>query len=182
MSFKVKKGAPKSGSLKISRDSKILFVCCENIGRSQMGKAIYNQLTKSSNADSTATGVGKEFRKGTVADLEKIESRRLGKSYESTAKLTILERLDVDISNLPRKKLSPDMLSKYDLVVNMAEKWQTPDWLQGDNVIWWNIKDPGMTENYDDRMTKFSETFDEIEILVKELVKGNIIDHDEEGL
>lgn len=182
MSLKVKEDVSKSRSLEISRDSKILFVCCENIGRSQIGKAIYNQLTKSSNADSAATGVGKEFREGTVADLERIKTRSTGKKYESTARLTILERLNVNISDLPRMKLSPDMLGKYDLVVNMAEKWQTPDWLRGDNVIWWNIKDPGMTENYDDRMTKFSETFDEIEILVKELVKGNIIDHDEEGL
>lgn len=174
--FKLKRGDQVKSKINLSENSKILFVCCENIGRSQMARAVYNQLTGDNRADGAATGTGKEFRPGTVAELEEAKSEELGEVYESTAKIAILEKLGVDISDTPRVKLSPDMLEKYDLVVNMAEKWQTPDWLRGENVIWWNVKDPGMVEDYDGRMTASRDALGVIEKRVKELVGGEIVD------
>ena len=60
--------------------------------------------------------------------------------------------------------MTPDLMSQYDLVVNIAERGQTPDWLRGKNVIWWDIPDlmPG------DAVDK---AFQEIEKRVKELIK-----------
>lgn len=43
-----------------------------------------------------------------------------------------------------RMQLTPEMLAHYDVVVNIADRDQTPDWLRGDNVIWWNIPDLGI--------------------------------------
>ncbi len=161
---------------RLAKDSKVLFVCCENIGRSQMASAVYNQLTDTSNAESTATGFGKEFQKNTIAELEKQKSEKLGEVYQSTAKIAVQEKIGVDISRVPRVKMSPEMINDYDLVVNLAEKWQTPDWLRGANVIWWDVKDPGMIEDYEGRMVASREALSNIEKRVQQLCDGKIID------
>ena len=176
--FKLKNGSQSRSDITLNEESKVLFVCCESIGRSQMGRAVYNKLTNSTNAVSAATGFGKEFRTGTIADLEKMRSEKLGTTYESTAKRAILDKLGVDISDVPRTQLSPDMLEDYDLVVNMAEKWQTPDWLRGENVIWWDVKDPGMVEDYDGRLAASCNALDDIEKRVVELIDGKLVDDD----
>lgn len=174
--FKLKDEIKLNNPLSLDKDSKVLFVCCENIGRSQMAKAVYNKLTGTSNANGAATGFGKEFREGTIADLEKQKSEKLGEAYQSTAKIAIQEKIGVDISNAPRIKLSPGMIADYDLIVNIAEKWQTPDWLHGENVIWWDVKDPGMIEDYEGRMAASREALSNIEKRVQELCDGKIID------
>ncbi|QQS21600.1 class I tRNA ligase family protein [Candidatus Saccharibacteria bacterium] len=174
--FKLKDDASQQKNIQLTPHSRVLFVCCENIGRSQMARVIYNQLTESANADGVATGYGKEFREGTIAELEKKKTEELGKAYESTAKLTILEKLGIDISDAPRNKLSSDMIKGYDLIVNMAEHWQTPGWLVGENVIWWDIKDPGMVDDRESRLLASRSAFIEVEKRVKELVDGKIVD------
>ena len=62
------------------------------------------------------------------------------KGHRRPSTLTALsEKLAIDANDFTRKQLTPEMLSQYDLVVNIADRNQTPDWLRGDNVIWWKV-------------------------------------------
>lgn len=60
--------------------------------------------------------------------------------------------------------MTSDLISRHDLVVNIAERWQTPDWLRGENVIWWDVPDllPGDSGD---------STFIEVEKRVRELIE-----------
>ena len=113
---------------------KVLFVCKMNVGRSQMAEALYNQATKSLEADSAGVTVQKPGQ--TI----------LERSYEKPGVKYIIDVMmeeGIDISQYKRKQLMPDMMGEYDLMVNMAEQNYCPDWLlQAKNVITWTIKDP----------------------------------------
>ncbi|MDR1300269.1 MAG: GNAT family N-acetyltransferase, partial [Candidatus Nomurabacteria bacterium] len=176
--FRVKNDS--ESSVRLNKNSKVLFVCYSNIGRSQMAKAIYNKLSKSHNAESAGVGVYKEQPMGTtIGERNKIVGRELGiKNYTSTAQEVLLEKHDIDITDASRTQLEPEMLAKYDLVVNIAEKKQTPDWLRGENVIWWGIKDPGLVEERKDKKTASGNALIEIERRIRQLIAGKIIDDD----
>ena len=118
---------------------KVLFVCYANIGRSQMDKALYNHFTGTNDADSAGVGVDENLpNASTIGQYDEI------RNYSNRIRQAMLKYYDIDISNFRRTQLQPDVLSHYDLVVNIAEKQQTPTWLRGDNVIWWDVKDPGL--------------------------------------
>lgn len=141
---------------------KTLFVCYANVGRSQTAMALYNHWAKTTVADSAGTGVNE-----TNPECHALgEFEQNGHHRPST--LTVLsEKLGIDASNFTRKQLTPDMLSQYDLVVNIADRDQTPDWLRGDNVIWWKVLDLGpeftrerMWQNYDNLADKVKKLID----------------------
>lgn len=118
---------------------KVLFVCYANIGRSQMAKALYNHFTGTNDADSAGVGVDENLPNATtIGQYDEI------RNYSNRIRQAMLKYYDIDISNFRRTQLQPDVLSHYDLVVNIAEKQQTPTWLRGDNIIWWDVKDPGL--------------------------------------
>ena len=135
---------------------KVLFVCYANIGRSQMAKALYNHFTGTNDADSAGVGVD--------------ETR----NYSNRIRQAMLKYYDIDISNFRRTQLQPDVLSHYDLVVNIAEKQQTPTWLRGDNVIWWDVKDPGLHK--DDQV--IMDARKKIDAKVKQLIEISNSDGD----
>jgi Protein-tyrosine-phosphatase len=142
---------------------KILFVCKSNVARSQIAKALYNLYTNTNNADGAGTDVGhpeydtiRKWGEGMYPEGETSRSHRV-----------LLEKYNIDISDSPRVQIIPEMLKSYDLVVNLAERFQTPDWLRGDNVIWWDLKDPGLTEGMD----AFYTTLTYLEKRVRELVE-----------
>lgn len=117
---------------------KVLFVCYANIGRSQTAMALYNHWTKTDSANSAGTGVYETNpEQQTLGEVE-----RLGHHRPSTM-TALSEKLGIDASDFTRTQLTPEMLSQYDLVVNIADRDQTPDWFRGDNVIWWKILDLG---------------------------------------
>jgi protein-tyrosine-phosphatase len=138
---------------------KVLFVCSANVNRSQIAKASYNSLTTTSNADSAGIDVkNKAPHAKTLAEFD----RDVKKSYMVEA----LSEKGIDVSNSPRQQLSPEMLSEYDLVVNIANCDQTPKWLKGENVIWWNVVDP-----HSESLEKVERARDEIEERVKKLIE-----------
>ncbi len=106
---------------------KILFVCRQNIGRSQMAKELYNR-DHPGGADAV----------GTVVDIE-------GQTLEDAnafKTMTVMKELGIDVSRNRRRQLTEEMLSVYDKVIIMSEPEHTPLWLQ----LWpkaerWNIAD-----------------------------------------
>lgn len=148
------------------KDMKILFVCNANAARSQMAQGFYNHLTGSENARSAGVSSDKWWDEApSLAEFEKI-SQRPAKSSETMAEIGI------DISGQKRQFLTPDMLENYDLVVNIAEKAQTPDWLkEGDNVIWWDISDP---RNQSDEKNRTAR--EEIKVKIEQLIRGEVVD------
>ncbi len=141
---------------------KTLFVCYANIGRSQTAMALYNYWTKTATADSAGTGVDE------VAPDCKTLGEFEPKGHRRPSTLTALsEKLAIDANDFTRKQLTPEMLSQYDLVVNIADRNQTPDWLRGDNVIWWKVLDLGpeftrerLWQNYDILADKVKKLID----------------------
>lgn len=119
---------------------KILFVCCANVGRSQTAKALYNHWTNTDGAESAGTGVDK-----ISPECETLGQFEQHGHHRPSTLIVMSEKFGIDASHFRRKQLSPEMLSQYDLVINIADRDQTPDWLKGDNVLWWNVLDLGET-------------------------------------
>jgi protein-tyrosine-phosphatase len=113
---------------------KILFVCWANVGRSQMAAALYNKQTGKNDADSAGTDVD-------VYGETLLERRnRLGGTYT----IDVMRTEGIDVSNSRRTQLSKAMLKDYDLVISMAQKEYTPDWLADwPTYQYWDVKDPG---------------------------------------
>ena len=59
----------------------------------------------------------------------------------------------------------------YDLVVNLAERDQTPDWLHGDKVIWWDIVDPSKEKDFDKRLAQSRTVLDLVKARVEKLIE-----------
>ncbi|HEY1064285.1 MAG TPA: low molecular weight phosphatase family protein [Candidatus Saccharimonadales bacterium] len=134
---------------------KVLFVCWANVGRSQMAAALYNQMTNSQDADSA----------GTEVDVpgETLLERRQRRG--GTAPIDVMADKGFDVSNAQRTQLTPEMLDNYDLIVSMAQKEYTPDWLSSHaHYRYWDIKDPG-GKDYNATLA----AYDEIEPKVKAL-------------
>ncbi len=117
---------------------KVLFVCYANIGRSQTAKALYDYWTKTNEAKSAGTGVNE-----TSPECETLGQFELKEHHRPSTSVVMSEKFGLDTSYFRREQLTPEMLPQYDLVVNIADRNQTPGWLRGDNVIWWNIPDLG---------------------------------------
>ena len=138
---------------------KVLFVCYANAGRSQTAKALYNLFTATDNAHGAGTNVANYFPEGkTIGEYEKISG------HVSRTRSYLKNNFDIDIVNSSRVHMTSDLISRHDLVVNIAERWQTPDWLRGENVIWWDVPDllPGDSGD---------STFIEVEKRVRELIE-----------
>ncbi len=113
---------------------KILFVCWANVGRSQMAAALHNKHAGSKIADSAGTEVD-------VPGETLLERRnRVGRTYTIAA----MDREGIDVRDSRRTQVTKEMLDNYDLVISMAQKEYTPDWLANHPAYrYWDIKDPG---------------------------------------
>ena len=162
--FKLKDGKA-SRKIVLNEHSKVLFVCNANAARSQMAQGFYNHYSHSRNADSAGLNPEKKWDEApTLSDFETM-SHKPAKSSET------MQEVGIDITGHKRQLLTADKLGDYDLIVNLAEKSQTPDWLRGDNVIWWNVADPRNESAEKNRIAR-----DEIEQRVKQLLNGEIVD------
>lgn len=172
--FRVKSGDKKRQPLR--KDARVLFVCAANMGRSQAGMALYNLHTGSENGDGAGTEVlGNDYSGAlTVGDMELLRTEKDGKKFVGHTHTALLDTHNIDIVESPRRQLTKQMLNEYDLIVNIAEKSQTPDWFRGDNVVWWDIKDVGFHGTVD----AARQNVYEIEKRVKRLIDGDIIDDD----
>ena len=159
----------------LDKSSKILFVCNANVVRSQMAQAFYNHFTKTQNADSAGVNAEKypTTKIPTVADFD---AHLVAKNLDPLAVIDLMREKGIEVGASQRTQLTKDMLCDYDLVVNIANRNQTPDWLKGDNVVWWKIEDPHAESR------ELAElACDEIEKRVKKLISGEVVDDDIEG-
>jgi protein-tyrosine-phosphatase len=107
---------------------KILFVCRQNIGRSQMAAGLYRLSHPNDQADSA----------GTVVD----KPGQALKDVPAPKTIAAMQELGVDVSNNTRQQVTPQMLDDYDKIVVMSEPQNTPDWLKVcPKAEIWDIKD-----------------------------------------
>ncbi len=126
----------------------VLFACIENAGRSQMAEGFFRKYApKGWNAMSGGTSP---------------------RSYVNPLAIDVMKETGVDISNQKAKRLSDEQIRGAELKVNMGcmDTTECPSLILG-RYVDWGIEDPK-----DKPIEKVREIRDEIEIRVKELVKG----------
>ena len=116
---------------------KVLFVCQNNIGRSQVAQACFDSLSRHE-CDSAGIGVNAQ-----VASRN-LPSRKVkhGSSRRSVA--YIKREFGLDISEKDRQQLNLEIIDRSGLVIVIAAKHLWPDYLkerEGDKVVFWDIVD-----------------------------------------
>lgn len=154
----------------LDKSSKILFVCNANVVRSQMAQAFYNHFTKTQNADSAGVNAEK-YPTAEIPTVADFDAHLVAKNLDPLAVIDLMREKGIEVGASERTQLTKDMLSDYDLVVNIANRNQTPDWLKGDNVVWWKIEDPHAESR---ELAKLA--CDEVEKRVKKLISGEVVD------
>lgn len=127
---------------------KVLFVCVENAGRSQMAEAFANRYGKGKLV-ATSAGVMLAGRVNPVV-------------------VEAMKEKGIDISMNKPKLLTAQMAQEADIIITMGcsvEKFCPAPLLK--NVVDWGLEDPKGKP-----MEKVREIRDEIETRVKELVEG----------
>ncbi|MGY4893094.1 MAG: class I tRNA ligase family protein [Candidatus Saccharimonadota bacterium] len=157
--------------IKITENSKVLFVCYANVNRSQIAKAVYNHLTSSHNASGAGVAVEEIHPQATTysAAIEAFET-----GHEGRARTALRNKYGVDIGDSERHQLVEEDLSRYDLVVDITGENAAPSWLQGNNVVRWDIDDT-VGEGVD-RDTVMNNNIAEIEARIEKLIVGDIVD------
>ena len=172
--FKLK-DSKTSHKIVLNEHSKVLFVCNANVVRSQMAQAFYNHFTKTQNADSAGVNAEK-YSTDEIPTVADFDAHLIAKNLDPLAVIDLMQEKGIEVGASQRTQLTKDMLCDYDLVVNIANRNQTPDWLKGDNVVWWKIEDPHAESR------ELAElACDEIEKRVKQLISGEVVDDDIEG-
>ncbi len=172
--FKLK-DSKTSHKIVLNEHSKVLFVCNANVVRSQMAQAFYNHFTKTQNADSAGVNAEK-YSTDEIPTVADFDAHLIAKNLDPLAVIDLMREKGIEVGASQRTQLTKDMLCDYDLVVNIANRNQTPDWLKGDNVVWWKIEDPHAESR------ELAElACDEIEKRVKKLISGEVVDDDIEG-
>ena len=167
--FKLK-DSKTSHKIVLNEHSKILFVCNANVVRSQMAQAFYNHFTKTQNADSAGVNAEK-YPTAEIPTVADFDAHLVAKNLDPLAVIDLMREKGIEVGASERTQLTKDMLSDYDLVVNIANRNQTPDWLKGDNVVWWKIEDPHAESR---ELAKLA--CDEVEKRVKKLISGEVVD------
>ena len=167
--FKLK-DSKTSRKIVLNERSKILFVCNANVVRSQMAQAFYNHFTKTQNADSAGVNAEK-YPTDEIPTVADFDAHLVAKNLDPLAVIDLMREKGIEVGASQRTQLTKDMLCDYDLVVNIANRNQTPDWLKGDNVVWWKIEDPHAESR---ELAKLA--CDEVEKRVKQLISGEVVD------
>ena len=131
---------------------KILFVCRGNVARSQWAEALFKNYSEKHSASSAGT------------DVKDSEGEIL-RDYFFVCQAIAQD--GIDIRNNKRKKLTPELIECYDIIVSMAGVNHGPDYLlQSPKIRHWDVEDPKLFD-YDFHI----ETKEKIKGLVKKLVQ-----------
>lgn len=110
-------------------DTKILFICHGNVGRSQIAEGYYNDFTHSSNASSA--GVDPT----TPARWQKLAPEIL----------KVMKEEDIDLSSKKAKLVTKEMVIESNRIIILCKKEDCPDFLlkqKHSPVSFWKIEDP----------------------------------------
>lgn len=114
---------------------KVLFVCRQNVGRSQMAKAFYNAMTHTNNAEAAGTNVNEIG--------QTLRERKETSKSKNFFVLDVMNDVRIDMANYTRSPLKYDLLAQYDKIVSMVGDADTPAWLlESSKYIHWDVKDP----------------------------------------
>ncbi len=114
----------------------VLFVCAQNVGRSQTAAALFNKYKHDAESHAGSAGTRVEKPGETIAERT---------VYSDGAKNVVasLNEEGIDITGSTRTQIEPEMLDQYDKVIVMAEPESIPDWLSAaPNYEYWHIEDP----------------------------------------
>jgi arsenate reductase (thioredoxin) len=133
--------------LKSKTNKKVLFVCIENAGRSQMAEAF--------------------FRKYVTDNYEAASAGTRHTSEINPLAVQVMKEVGIDISKQKPKEITEDMIKNATKIINMGcmDKNACPA-LFVYNIIDWEIEDPR-----DKPIEKVIEIRDGIEKRIEELVK-----------
>lgn len=141
---------------------KVLFICQDNIGRSQVARAYFDQLSQHE-SDSAGMGVDEH-----VARLNLPSSKIKELTGQRPAEY-IRKEFGVDISDQVRKQLTPELVEEADrvIVINERERW--PDYVvEGGKVVYWDIMDAYGRDD-DSLLHIFAQVRKRVEELVQEI-------------
>lgn len=116
--------------------TKVLFVCAQNVLRSQAAAALFNKYRTRDDVSADSAGVRVEKPGETIT--ERME-------YSDGAKNVVacLAEEGIDITKNTRKSVEQSELDTYDRIVVMAEPELVPDWLSAhEKYEYWYIEDP----------------------------------------
>lgn len=144
---------------------KILFVCKNNVARSQIAKAIFNNMNKKHTASAAGTHV--------LNPGESLKDRALRKG--GALALEVMQDNGYDIGSYIQTQLSKADLEKFDLIINMSAKKYTPRWLaESPKYLYWDIRDPkDIGYEVTDEVRQQIES--RVKALSEKIISGNLI-------
>jgi arsenate reductase len=99
-----------------------------------MAKAFYNHLSQTNDA---AAGTHVKEAGQTLQERKDTSSSKNFYLFDA------MNNAGIDISQYTRTPLTPEMMDNYDLIVSMASKTDSPDWLlNSPKYVYWDVKDP----------------------------------------
>lgn len=137
----------------------VLFVCTQNMGRSQMAAALYNSLVTKTNgrADSAGTRVDAEGQ--TLAERAK-------ENIGAANVLIAMNDVGMDLSHKKRHAVTKEMLDDYDQIIVMAEPDTIPRYLHDHaKAVYWDIASPPL-----DGLDGIREVRDELKRKIVDLI------------
>lgn len=141
---------------------KVLFICNANMGRSQVARACFDQLSEH-DTDSAGIGVDRIIAK------QNLPSRKL-KDFGNQRQVEYIRKMfGVDISDRERQQLTPETVHAADLVILIVEKEKWPHYIEeGGKVVFWDIPD---AYRQDDAFADdvFRQVRNRVEQLVREI-------------
>ncbi len=151
-----------SASIQKVDKMKVLFICNNNVARSQMAEAIFNSIAKKSVATSA----------GIDAEANGFAGKEIDEAGPKVVKVMLANGFD--IRKKESKQLNDKMLEEADIVVFMADKGRMPKAVAAHKnlIVWDDLPDPRF-KGYD----AIAETFEAVKKHVLELVKqlGNAV-------
>ena len=108
-------------------NTKILFICHGNVGRSQIAEGYYNRFTDSLDASS--------------AGVDSTTPERWQKLAPEI--IQVMNEEKIDLSSKKAKLVTEEMVKMTDRIVIMCKKEDCPDFvLKHPSIYFWEIEDP----------------------------------------
>jgi len=113
--------------------NKVLFVCINNTGRSQIAAVLFNKYALSDWLAESA---------GTADITEPTMRERAAVKPAAQLLIDVVKEVEgIDISEYPRRKMTEEMLPEYAKIIIMAEKETLPEYLRNYDYTYWDIPD-----------------------------------------